>query len=125
MRKIVYHYCSVDAFINIINNKTLRFSDIMKSNDSKEIEFLWEKYFEYALSVASNKEYAKIVLRHFKDEQLKNNVFLALCLSKKDNDLHMWNCYANEGVSIGFNYEKLLKWKKRICYFNRISRLQP
>ena len=40
---IVYHYCSLDTFNLIISNKTLRVSDIRKSNDSEEL--LWYTKF--------------------------------------------------------------------------------
>ena len=39
--KIIYHYCSVDAFLSIIKNQELWASDIFKMNDSSE-----EKYLE-------------------------------------------------------------------------------
>ena len=39
----VFHYCSMDTFYAIITNKTLRLSDITKSNDSMEI--LWVTKF--------------------------------------------------------------------------------
>ena len=32
----VYHYCSVETFLKIIQRKTLRLSDIGKSNDYEE-----------------------------------------------------------------------------------------
>jgi hypothetical protein len=34
--KIIYHYCSVDAFLSIIKNQELWASDIFKMNDSLE-----------------------------------------------------------------------------------------
>lgn len=33
---VVYHYCSVETFYQIITNHTLRLSDIEKSNDFME-----------------------------------------------------------------------------------------
>lgn len=33
---VVYHYCSVDTFFQIITNHTIRLSDIEKSNDFME-----------------------------------------------------------------------------------------
>ena len=33
---IVYHYCGVETFLNIIRNHTLRLSDLCKSTDSLE-----------------------------------------------------------------------------------------
>lgn len=35
MSNNIYHYCSLETFNTIINNKTLRASDITKSNDIK------------------------------------------------------------------------------------------
>ena len=32
----IYHYCSIDTFFSIIQNKTLRLSDLNKTNDSME-----------------------------------------------------------------------------------------
>ena len=34
---ILYHYCSLDTFIHIIQDRTLWFSDVTKSNDSREL----------------------------------------------------------------------------------------
>lgn len=35
-----YHYCSEETFNKIISNKTLRLSDMRKSNDFYEMDFL-------------------------------------------------------------------------------------
>lgn len=40
----LYHYCTIDTLKAILENKTLRLSDISKSNDSKEINFLFDEY---------------------------------------------------------------------------------
>lgn len=39
IKKYVYHYCSVNTFYAIISNRTIRLSDVSKSNDLLEI--LW------------------------------------------------------------------------------------
>ena len=123
----IYHYCSVDTFKKIIENRTFRFSDIMKSNDSAEIEFLWEKYFRYAKS--KRKDLSKLgvdlsLLKQVKSELLSLVISLALCFSKKKDSLHMWNCYANEGISIGLNYDELIKWFRHIRGSERIIELK-
>ena len=38
--RIVYHYCPPETFKAIIENKTIRFSDIAKSNDYEEIKWI-------------------------------------------------------------------------------------
>lgn len=40
---IVYHYCSIDAFLNIIKTATLWLSDVCKSNDSEEYTWIRNK----------------------------------------------------------------------------------
>lgn len=43
---IVYHYCSVDTFLKIITNKELWMTDVTKSNDSKELQLVFDKLSE-------------------------------------------------------------------------------
>ena len=43
MKTIVYHYCDVNAFLNIIQSKKLWLSDVIKSNDEEEGRFLINK----------------------------------------------------------------------------------
>lgn len=33
---IIYHYCSLDTFVQIVKNKTIRLSDLDKTNDFME-----------------------------------------------------------------------------------------
>lgn len=37
---MVYHYCNLDTFLKIIQNKSLRLSDIGKSNDYTELIYI-------------------------------------------------------------------------------------
>ena len=37
---MVYHYCNLDTFLKIIQNKSLRLSDIGKSNDYTELTYM-------------------------------------------------------------------------------------
>lgn len=43
MKTIVYHYCDVNAFLNIIQSKKLWLSDVIKSNDEEEGRFFIER----------------------------------------------------------------------------------
>lgn len=124
MSDIIYHYCSWGTFKKIIAGKSLRFSDIMKSNDSKEILYLWDKYYQYIDGNAENKS-AVATLKYEIANQLDNMIFLALCFSRESDSLHMWNCYADGGVAIGFDEEKIQKWADKIRYYNCISREIP
>lgn len=44
---IVYHYCDLYAFLNIMGTKTLWLSDVKKSNDADEGKFLLKKLLNY------------------------------------------------------------------------------
>lgn len=48
--KHIYHYCTIPTFNNIIENSTIRLTDIRKSNDSKEIKWIIEKFQEFLLN---------------------------------------------------------------------------
>lgn len=43
MGNIMYHYCNVEAFKAIIQNKTLWLSSVYNLNDYKEIHWIKEK----------------------------------------------------------------------------------
>ena len=52
---LIYHYCTMDTFVSIIKNQTIRLSDITKSNDSMEL--LWvEKYIREIFNEAFDKD---------------------------------------------------------------------
>jgi len=38
--RVIYHYCSLETFKAIIEDKTLRLSDITRSNDSEETRYI-------------------------------------------------------------------------------------
>ena len=106
----LYHYCTFETLKCILYYKTLRLSDIRKSNDPKEIEFIFEKYQNWYLNQNDNSRYAKYnnaVLNIFKNIQLNYETFLVLCFSKNYDTLAMWNRYASKGVAIEFDENEL------------------
>lgn len=113
----IFHYCTVESLKEILKNKTLRLADIRKSNDSKEIDFLFDSYCEYVLKANkfSNEAVLKVnKLKADKKIQFQNTVFLVSCFSKKEDDLHMWSCYGNKGVCLEFDRDALEKYIKKI-----------
>lgn len=117
--KILYHYCSIDSFIKIIETKKLRFSDITKSNDTYEIAYLWKHYYDY-LKTHLNK-LAVTMSRFTISQQFERSKFVVACFSSEKDSLHMWTSYANDGVSIGFDKHKLDEWVKQICLHTEIN----
>ena len=45
--KTLYHYCSLDTFLNIIRNSSIWLSDVKKSNDGKEMAWFRQQYYEF------------------------------------------------------------------------------
>lgn len=126
MPELLYHYCSIEAFSKIIQNKTLRLSEITKSNDSMECQWLEKEIvppilkrelnsFISSLGVAADAKRIDAIqeaiskLASFPysasfgktDEKL---VF-AICVSEEPDLLSQWRGYADDGlgVSIGFD----------------------
>lgn len=61
----VYHYCSLETFLNILKNKTIRLSDINKSNDFLETKSTIEFIKNAAIEMChknSIEEYQQIML---------------------------------------------------------------
>ena len=121
-QSIFYHYCSFDAFRSILNEKTLKFSDITKSNDHREISFLWDKYSEYIERAMRNNMQNPEPFKREIAKQLERTNYLAICLSELPDSLHMWNCYADGGIAIGFDGKAIDEWCRRIfAYKNALA----
>ena len=122
--RVLYHYCSLSAFMSIFDNKSIWLSDIRKSNDSLELRWIMGQcqyyminaWTDYVRDVQQNRGMDIVSHEHFKEfeelyllakdydaeDDTKNWVF---CLSEKSDDLGQWRGYANDGqgISIGFN----------------------
>lgn len=102
---IIYHYCSFDTFKKIFENKTIRFSDAIKSNDTTERVALFD------LRKEEFKDDLNKLIRVDSNKELSLDVFLSLifCMSKDGDSLGQWRGYGDDGrgVNIGFNYEDI------------------
>ena len=104
MGNIIYHYCNVDAFKAIIQNKTLWLSSVYNLNDYKEIHWIKEKVSKKINEYTNKNNYDKFNnFNKLYDEQ-QPTVYIA-SFSQGDDLLSQWRAYANDGygVAIGFN----------------------
>lgn len=115
MPNVVYHYCSLDTFVKILQNKTLRLSNIQKSNDAEEITFITPFVREAVQRVVRefssrlpqnykiNENAIDIVIAGAFSDLSKN--FYVVCFSEHKSLLSQWVRYANDakGAAIGFN----------------------
>ena len=99
-KKCVYHYCNLNTFYSIISNKSLRLSDITKSNDQLEItwavdiirEVFIEQYSELAgnvKGVISKEKYInrinKKIALYFEQNELEDNLRDCITFSQRKN----------------------------------------
>lgn len=101
--KIIYHYCSLNTFHEIIKNSTMRISDMDVSNDSNERKL----FIENVKSMEGNYKSQGFISQLFTG---KNNYGFAMCFSSLKDSLGQWRGYGDDGkgISIGFD-ENLVK----------------
>lgn len=131
----MYHYTSPSAFLSIIKNKQIRFSDVRFMNDKSEGIYFVKLLLDYIDEhLSENLEAKDVVDILFSDQQqaaikalelsriefselptykIATERRFLLCASRGPSILSMWNYYihnnAYEGFSIGFNVPKLLE----------------
>jgi hypothetical protein len=121
---IIYHYCSLDTFMAIMENKTLRLTNIVKSNDASEISFALrlismateETLFNWKKGHSEDSVVIEL-LDNFSIDRFfgtliseANLTYYATCFSRESDLLSQWRGYASDGngIAIGF-YEPLFK----------------
>lgn len=111
--KIYYHYCSVDAFYNILQTDTIRFGNPLNMNDSAEVVWLLGIVKEF---VSKKGVYTSLLESWNLIENISRTLVQELdcpyifCLSKEKDVLSQWRSYAN-AVKNGKNNEVYRKSK--------------
>ena len=131
-KNVVYHYCRLESFVNILKYKTIRLSDIHKLNDKMETKAFLEllKIATTKEIFANYKEYNMCFIQGMSEEssvnyminaiinQVKNYddlIRYAVCFSGDGDQLNQWIRYANDGkgVAIGFKTKCLNQIAKK------------
>ena len=126
---IVYHYCTVETFLSIIENHTLRLSDLCSSNDKAEMKVLLgalkdeiinqyrecDEFLEpviYGMNIDESFEFILKMLISKMDNNI-NQMLFGICFSEEGDLLGQWREYADKGtgVAIGFDIE----WFQKLC----------
>jgi len=110
----IYHYCSAEAFYNIVNNQSIRFGDIAHMNDSFEMLWAFEFFKRILVDWGKNKNISETFFqRCILDTRRMNdisNLFCA-CFTSEPDQLSQWRGYADDGkgFSIGFDFTSITK----------------
>jgi hypothetical protein len=118
-RGTIYHYCSPETFLTILEKKTIRFSDINLLNDAEEGRYGYNVFEEAADRLIKHKdlpdtvpkiplEFMEQVDRRWSPMSLYLSSFVA-CFSKDGDSLSQWRAYAGDGqgFAIGFDAREL------------------
>lgn len=115
----IYHYCSTSTLIEIVRNRTIRFSDINMLNDEEEGRWGYGIFLEAANKLLKREgvpESVPMVGEDFIDRLdevwFKSRLSLAsfvACFSKDGDSLSQWRAYASDGAgfAIGFAASEL------------------
>ncbi|MDR0874922.1 MAG: DUF2971 domain-containing protein [Clostridiales Family XIII bacterium] len=140
-----YHYCSQNIFHSIVKNKEIWLTDITKSNDSMEIQWILKKG-EPNLYSLLEKIYDSEAAKYFK-ERIQREIFLGycknsieyyfkrvssdifcyvICFSTSHDLLSQWRGYADDakGVAIGFSKNFLRNIDFTITSSTDLSRIE-
>ena len=120
---IVYHYCSLESLNSILKHRSLRLTNILKSNDSMEISWICRYYdteFKSAYEKASDlfrsnislerfMGYVKLFTDEFFNENHSEFRYYVTCFSYQKDLLSQWRGYADDGrgAAIGFDLDVL------------------
>lgn len=124
--KFLYHYCSNPKCFSILRSKTLRLSDIQKSNDSQELKLFFPRLirsieqqyidhpFPFVYKNMTDVSAMLVMTRESKNLwnwQFSNGAFTnyVVCFSESPDVLSQWRGYANDGrgCCIGFSKTQL------------------
>ena len=127
---VLYHYCSVSAFYNIIKNQSIWLSESRKSNDYLELQWVLDGFQDYVedqwlafakMKISNNTtvdfdvyEKAHRIIESISSSGFKKN--WVFCLSEQKDDLGQWRGYADDGagIAIGFKTNSLMLFEKLI-----------
>lgn len=108
----VYHYCSIDTFLKIIQSNVIRLSDIGKSNDYGERIYIENRIHEQliraveeAMSPEVFKNFLKIE-KSCRDMCREDIILYAICFSEEKDLLSQWRGYANNGTGVAIGFSK-------------------
>ena len=126
---MVYHYCSVGTFLNIIKNHTLRMSDVLKSTDDMEAKSLldavkkriFELYIKdggfvnspiYGMEKDDAFKYIiDIVMNSIRNDD--DRLYYVTCFSENAELLSQWREYGDKGRGIAIGFEE--NWFVELC----------
>lgn len=109
----IYHYCSVDSFLRIVQSGEIWLTNIFFMNDSAE--HYWLRHIAVAVIdrlVSESEEFDRVTGKQIRRRCLATNDFhhvYCACFSEDGDSLGQWRSYGDDGkgVAVGFNVRAL------------------
>lgn len=115
---IVYHYCTVETFQNLMKSKVLWLCDLTDSNDDQEITrtfvTLWEGVKKRLKATDLDRELLDAAIEIIDQQyqiEVKTDPPYGICFCQKEDLLSQWKEYGDstKGLSIGFDISWFIK----------------
>ena len=139
----LYHYCSTQKCFSILNSRTLRLSDLQKSNDYRELSLFFPELLYEVEDLYREKPY-HFKYKDSKDEdafrRLSSETYkywrscfstgsfsnFVICFSEAQDSLSQWRGYADNGrgCCIGFSKKSLMDYCKNSGKVLRIAQVE-
>jgi len=110
---LLYHYCSVSSMMSIIENKYLRMTNALNTNDKTEFRYFKNKLVEYAKTTRTDSEKIKNTVEEiikFAEKEDKDSSYIPYicCFSEAQDLLSQWRGYGDDGfgVALGFDFSE-------------------
>lgn len=130
----LYHYTSLEAFLSIVESRSLWATSVHYLNDANESELglsLLKKTVDALLPEARGVEnqFLQYLKSWFMSDFLRSASAYALCFSESRNQLSQWRGYSRHGrgIAIGFDCGYLIElmqkqgWMFHSCRYTRAS----
>lgn len=106
MEDTLFHYCSTESFLSIMNSRKIRLSDLSQSNDSMEGKWAIDVF----LMACEREEFPQYALEYIKERYQEysgsSGGQMGLCLSENPDILSQWRGYADDGYGFCIGISK-------------------
>ena len=106
---IVYHYCTLEGFLSIIQNASLWVSDISKSNDGLECIYGRNQIkdrIEKEIADDAEAMHAWKMGYEMNPDIHDSMLMYVACFSEKEDCLSQWRGYADDGKGMAIGFDK-------------------
>ncbi|RUU46714.1 DUF2971 domain-containing protein [Mesorhizobium sp. M6A.T.Ca.TU.002.02.2.1] len=106
---VIFHYCSLEIFLSIVQYKSLRLSDINTMNDYSELHWAYDRFIEAVNQVRAEYEdsYFDYLDKLISTAQL-NTLPLLSCFSTDGDVLSQWRAYADDGMGVAVGFDSAI-----------------